>query len=599
MIGRILGNRYQVVEKIGDGGTAFVFRGLDSLLNRSVTVKVLRPEYVSDQDFVRRFRREAQAAASLSHPNIVSIYDVGQEDGIHYIVMEYVKGQSLKEQINNLGRLPLRVALDYACQIAHALSHAHRHGIIHRDVKPHNILINEEGRVKVTDFGIAHAVTAATVTYNGAILGSVHYFSPEQACGGYTGDKSDIYSLGVVLYEMLSGNIPFAGDTPVSVALKHVQEPFPDVRVQNGEVPAAVSQIIRRAVAKDPEKRYDSARKMAQDLTDFMQGRSLPPVVDDGEEKPLRQTVKGKGKRPFPWRAVVLGSLLLVLLAVLAGVMQLREMLVVPEVDVPLVEGESLTNATRILEESGLKNYRIVESLHDEEVPPGHVLRQFPAAGRKAKKTRQIELTLSAGPVLVVIEGVTGKTELEATLVLEGLGFEVWPVREYSEQEPAGTVIRQDPGEGFTLPRGSRVTITVSQGGRPFPMKDLTRATLEEARVWLELFGLRQRLVDQEESEHPAGTVVRQSPAAGEMVQAGDFVDLVVSSGPAAAAAYPIKVNTADIPRGELITIFIRDAQGPREELYVSTGEVIQTFGYGSGTVEVRWLNQVKHITFP
>jgi len=206
MIGKILGNRYEVGERIGDGGTAFVYKAQDTLLNRNVTIKVLRPEYVSDKDFVRRFRREAQAAASLSHPNIVSIYDVGCEDSIHYIIMEYIQGRSLKELVEESGRLTVKMAVDYTCQIANALSHAHRHGIVHRDVKPHNILITEDGRVKVTDFGIAQAVTMATVTYSGAILGSVHYFSPEQAKGAQTGEKSDIYSLGVVLYEMLTGS---------------------------------------------------------------------------------------------------------------------------------------------------------------------------------------------------------------------------------------------------------------------------------------------------------------------------------------------------------------------------------------------------------
>ena len=252
MIGKILGNRYRIVEKIGDGGTAFVFKGLDTILNRHVTVKVLRPEYAGDQDFVRRFRREAQAAAGLSHPNIVSVYDVGHENGVHYIVMEYVQGRSLKALIEEMGRLNIYQAAEYAANIALALSHAHKHGIIHRDVKPHNILISDDGRVKVTDFGIAQAVTASTLTYSGEILGSVHYFSPEQARGGATDEKSDIYSLGIVLYEMLTGRIPYSGESPVSVAVKHLQEPFPDPEEVNPQIPRALCQIVRKAVEKDP-----------------------------------------------------------------------------------------------------------------------------------------------------------------------------------------------------------------------------------------------------------------------------------------------------------------------------------------------------------
>lgn len=600
MIGKVLGNRYQVVEKIGDGGTAFVFRGLDGLLNRSVTIKVLRPEYVSDQDFVRRFRREAQAAASLSHPNIVSIYDVGQEDGIHYIVMEYIKGQSLKELINSTGHLPVRIAVDYATQIAYALAHAHKHGIIHRDVKPHNILLNEEGRVKVTDFGIAQAATAATVTYNGEILGSVHYFSPEQARGGQTGEKSDIYSLGVVLYEMLAGSVPFTGGSPVSVALKHIQESFPDVRVQNGEVPLAVSRIIHKAVAKDLEKRYPSAREMAQDLSDFLLGRSVNvSKAGQSEGKSAPATVKTKNGKAFPRRAVGIAAIVLLLLAVMVGAMQLWGMLVVPEVEVPLVEGESLAVAASILEEKEL-GYRIGESEHDDEVPAGQVLRQFPSAGHRVKITRLIELTLSKGPVLITVKNVIGKTELEATLMLKN-DFKVEVLLEHSDEEPRGTVIKQSPAEGFSLPKGSLVTITVSQGGRLFLMKDLSGAPLEVAQDWIELFGLQLRPVTEEKSHLPVGTVIRQSPAAGEKVQAGESVGLVISRGPdeETAGAYSIWVDTTHIPQGEQITIIINDARGRRQETYLSTGAVIETFGFGSGTVEIRWQDQVESRIFP
>lgn len=533
MIGKILGKRYQVVEKIGDGGTAFVFKGMDNLLNRHVTVKVLRPEYVSDQDFVRRFRREAQAAASLSHPNIVSIYDVGEEDGIRYIVMEYIQGQSLKELIDDLGRLPIRMAVDYACQIAHALSKAHKHGIIHRDIKPHNILIGEDGRLKVTDFGIAQAVTASTVTYSDAFMGSVHYFSPEQASGGQTDEKSDIYSLGIVLYEMLTGKVPYSGDSPVSVALKHIQEPFPKPREINSQIPVPVERIIRKAVEKSPENRYVSAREMSGELSNFLNGRENV-AADEVLVQNARQTEKVKlaeksRLKPIHRAALVAAALIIALLVF--GVLMLRAYWVVPDVEVPAVEGELLSQAASILTEAGLA-HRVADQVASDLVPSGQVISQSPAAGRVVKKGREIELVLSTGPDLVEVEDVVGKMVREASLLLEGQGFVVEVLERHSD-EPSGTVIASNPGKGHRISRGSTVTLNVSIGGRPFPVRNLRGLNLEDAKKWLELFGLQLGFVDEEDSDiYAAGQVMDQLPAAGELVQAGTTIDLTVSKGP-------------------------------------------------------------------
>jgi serine/threonine-protein kinase len=602
MIGKILGNRYQVAEKIGDGGTAFVYKGLDNLLNRNVTIKVLRPEYVNDQDFVRRFRREAQAAASLSHPNIVSIYDVGYEDGIHYIVMEFIKGLSLKEQISEMGYLPVKMAVDYACQIAHALEHAHRHGIIHRDVKPHNILITDDGRVKVTDFGIAQAVTAATVTYNGAILGSVHYFSPEQASGGHTGEKSDLYSLGVVLYEMLTGRVPYNGDSPVSIAVKHIQEPFPDPMEVNEDIPVSVQQIISRAVEKDPDKRYLSAREMSEALSQWLSGvepkNGYKKPAAHRDRRPGRKMEAGATKHGKRW--TILLVILLVATAITIGVWQLRSFFIVPELEVPDVEGRSISDAAQLLDEAELK-YRIADQMPDDQVPSGHVLRQTPSPGKRVKKNRIIDLVLSTGPVLVEVEDVVGKTELEATIILRGQDFDVDVNQAFSDEVP-GTVIRQDPGKGFKYAKGSTVTLTVSKGGQPFQMLDLHALSLSDAKNWISLFGLKLRYVSEENSEElAAGFVISQSPAAGEMVQPGDLVDLVVSKGSDQQELQQreIRVNTSQIPAGELVMLTIIDAAGTRTEEYVSDGEVIVTMGWGNGVVEVRWLDRMESKTFP
>lgn len=605
MIGKILGNRYQVVEKIGDGGTAFVYKGMDNLLNRHVTIKVLRPEYVSDQDFVRRFRREAQAAASLSHPNIVSIYDVGFEDGIHYIVMEYIQGQSLKELIDDMGHLPVKMAADYACQIAHALGKAHKHGIIHRDVKPHNILIGEDGRVKVTDFGIAQAVTASTVTYNGAILGSVHYFSPEQARGGQTEEKSDLYSLGVVLFEMLTGRVPFSGDSPVSIAVKHLQEPFPNPREINPEIPEAVSRIIKKAVEKDPENRYRSAREMSDDLSSWLLGRDVKSTVDPApiitkartENPPVKSRTK-KGMKPWQWIAVITGILLLFF--IIFGFIRLRDFLIVPDVVVPEVEGETLARAAELLDEAGL-HYRIADQIASDTVPAGHVIGQTPAAGRKVKRMREIELVLSTGPDLVAVEDVVGKMVREARLILERAGFKVEVIERHSE-EPPNTVIQQDPGPGHRISKGSTVTLVVSIGGRPFRIANLEGLTLDDARNWLELFGLKLRRVSEEPSNiYAAGVVLNQFPAAGELVQAGDEVDLVISKGPEhpSLPRHTIEISIADIPIGETFTVTVRDTVGERTDPFESDGTSITVFGYGQGTVTLRWGDRVETRTFP
>ncbi len=287
MIGKQLGGRYEILGRVGGGGMAIVYKGLDILLHRHVAVKVLRQQYVHDEEFIQRFRREAQAAASLSHPNVVSIYDVGQEEDIHYIVMEYVEGTTLNEQIKEKAPLQVEEAVHIASQICDALDHAHHNQIIHRDIKPHNILIGKNGRVKVTDFGIARAVTSSTITQTGSVVGSVHYFSPEHAKGTPTGEQSDLYSLGIVMYQMLTGRLPFLGESPISVALKHLQEDVEEPRKVNPLIPQSVENIILRAMRKSTSERYRSAKDMLSDLESCLlpHRRNEPKVnfLDDDE----------------------------------------------------------------------------------------------------------------------------------------------------------------------------------------------------------------------------------------------------------------------------------------------------------------------------
>lgn len=378
MEGQRLGGRYQVETRIGGGGMAIVYKAKDLILHRQVAVKILRSQFGMDEDFVNRFHREAQAVASLSHPNVVGVYDVGQDDETHYIVMEYIEGHTLKEVINQQGALPIEEAVRISIQICDALDHAHQNNIIHRDIKPHNIMIGKNGRVKVTDFGIARAVTSTTITHTNSILGSVHYFSPEQARGGVSAEKSDIYSLGIVLYEMVTGQLPFSGDSPITIALKHLQEPLPEPRESNPNIPQSVENIIFKALVKDPFLRYSSARAMLLDLetcllperrdeekvvfpVDNEQTRVVPVITPEmleqayqtrpsgirgrsGQEEEERKGKQGWWKKTLGW----FGAIGLFIVLAFFGFSFLLEFFgAVPEVSVPHVEGTQVTIAER------------------------------------------------------------------------------------------------------------------------------------------------------------------------------------------------------------------------------------------------------------
>ncbi|MDU2240758.1 MAG: Stk1 family PASTA domain-containing Ser/Thr kinase, partial [Paenibacillus sp.] len=386
MIGHELGGRYQIIERIGGGGMALVYKAQDLLLNRYVAIKVLRQQFVNDEEFIRRFRREAQSAASLSHPNIVSVYDVGQEDEVHYIVMEYVEGQNLNEIIKERAPLQVDEAVRIASQIADALDHAHHNQIIHRDIKPHNILIGRNGRVKVTDFGIARAVTSATITQTGSVVGSVHYFSPEHAKGVATGEKSDLYSLGIVLYQMLTGRLPFLGESPISVALKHLQEQFDEPRVVNPMIPQSVENIILKSMRKNPGERYQSAKEMLRDLEtcllperrtesklafiedhDEDSTRIIPAIRPQSQGSPagasklsrdggaVTEERNGTQKKKIWGKPALWVSLTLVVLLALAGVAwYVTNLVTVPEVAVPNVINLEEEKAVQALTDKGI-----------------------------------------------------------------------------------------------------------------------------------------------------------------------------------------------------------------------------------------------------
>lgn len=542
MVGKILAERYELIEKIAEGGMAKVFRGRDLLLKRTVAVKVLKDQMTGDAGFVRRFKREAQSAAALSHPNIVNIFDVGEDDGTYFMVMEFVDGKNLKEYIREKGRLPVPEAAYIARQIAEALEQAHAAGVVHRDIKPQNILFPKDGKVKVTDFGIAIAGDGATLTVGDHIIGSVQYISPEQARGGLAGKQSDLYSLGIVLYEMVTGKVPYDGESPVAVAMKHIQEPIVPPRHLVSSIPEPLERIILKAVQKDPSLRYVSARKFLEDL--LFGGPSetpqaaLPYVVkhtdDDDDDLILRPSNEGAAafdyyvspKKSRTWLKLLI-LLLFLALMVTGSIYILNTYVIVPEIAVPEVVGLSRDDAAQILTEAGLvPNPEIILVYHDE-IDMGYVVRTEPAPGRAVRRDRVINMFISQGPQYIITPDLTERTEREAEMLLRDLGLTMVVIREYNDEVPEGLVFRQLPGELFRISQGEEVIVHVSLGRSPFLIANLLGFSEAAAIDYLEENGLRPR-VRYQPTIGFSGHVVDQFPAAGQEVRAGQSVDIVV-----------------------------------------------------------------------
>lgn len=486
MIGKVLEGRYEIVSELGGGGMARVYRGQDRLLNRNVTIKILREQYASDKEFLARFQREAQAVASLSHPNVVSIYDVGQEDDLHYLIMEYVEGRSLKDLISERAPLPPLEAIDISLQICDALEHAHENGVIHRDIKPHNILITRNGRVKVTDFGIAQAVSEVTMSQSGTMIGSVHYLAPEQARGGVIGATADIYSLGIVLYEMLTGDLPFHGETPVAVALKHLQENPRPVRELNPNVPPALERVVMRTLEKDPARRYPSAAALRSDLlavrnalADATFATQVLPAIETPDPP---STLPKPRRRPRVWAWVLMALLFLGLAA--AGLWAgFRYYLAVGETLVPSVVGLPEGQALEQLAAAGLRG-QVIARQYDASVPAGQVMAQDPGPNQRVRRGRVVALTVSQGARLVRVPSVIGETERNARLILENANLKVAAdtLKVYHPSIPAGSVVDQNPPANTQQPEGTEVRLIISKGpgtpvyhrplrGRPFPRR--------------------------------------------------------------------------------------------------------------------------------
>ena len=579
IIGKMLDNRYEILEKIGNGGMATVYKAKCHVLNRFVAIKILKDEFTTDSEFIKKFKTEAQSAASLTHPNIVSIYDVCNEDNLYYIVMELIQGKTLKDIIIEDGILSWKWSVNIATQIASALDAAHKHNIIHRDIKPHNIMITEDGIAKVADFGIAKAVSNSTITAFGTTIGSVHYFSPEHARGGYTDAKSDIYSLGIVMYEMLTGRVPFDADTPVSVALKQVQEEPEDPMKFNKEIPLGVNRIILKAMQKDPNLRYQSAADMVTDLKmalkkpneDFVvlatrnensPTQRVPTIYElemensnerkkkknDGKDKEEKTENIFKRMGNFLNKHKALKVLLILLICgglfsgALFGTITFvnnarPQEVVMPDLSGTVEGNKRMTKeaATAALTELGFANIKYVEE-YSEEIEEGLVIKQEPKfqENYKLNITKEITLTISKGQKIVTLpKKIVGKQVEEIKTELEKLELNYNEIPETSEEVEKGIILAVDPEEGAEISASTVVNLTVSAGSqyKDVPVPNVLNKSEAEARTMLAEFS-DVEVTYTEDADKSDGIVTSQNIQAGKTVKENEKIVITVNKQP-------------------------------------------------------------------
>lgn len=638
LVGKVIGNRYEILEKIGEGGMATVYKARCNILKRYVAVKVLREEYTTDEEFIKRFNTEAQAAASLTHPNIVSIFDVGHEDNIYYIVMELVQGKTLKEIINEDGVLPWKWSINIAIQVASALETAHKNNIVHRDIKPHNIIITEDGIAKVTDFGIAKAVSNSTITAFGTTIGSVHYFSPEHARGGYTDAKSDIYSLGVVMYEMLTGRVPFDADTPVSIALKHMQEkPVEPIKL-NPSIPLAINKIIMKAMEKEPSLRYQSATEMLKDLSMALKDPEGEFVKSNAETLQYTQRVPVLGEEPQAevksknkkrklaiyfekhptakkvWITVI--AILLVILIPIAGFFGVQAVLkagLPKDVKLPNFVGQTIEEAKATLGKEKLTLE--TEEVYNDEIEIGKIISQDPpfSEGATVKENTIVKVKISKGPEIVKMIKVVGMKYEDAERQLkDDLHLNVEKIEETSKTVEKEYVIKQEIEEGKDIKVGETVKLYVSIGTglKEIAMPYVIGDTEEEAKKKLE--GLTVTVVYEEDMSKTDGRVLKQSIEAGTTIEEKTKVTITVNkieeikigvvklnlkSFLGSESEIKLDENGQEIDPTVNVKITVND-----EPIYNDTNRKdetnIEAEVSGKGTVTVKvWINDIKKTT--
>ena len=595
--GKVIGSRYEIIQKVGNGGMAIVYKARDMVLNRFVAVKVLRDEFTTDEEFIKRFETEAQSAARLTHANIVSIYDVGVDNGIYFIVMELIQGKTLKEIIvEEGGPLPWKWSVNVAIQIASALEVAHRNNIIHRDIKPHNIIITEDGVAKVTDFGIAKAVSNSTITAFGTTIGSVHYLSPEHARGGYTDAKSDIYSLGVVMYEMLTGRVPFDADTPVSVALKHMQEEPQEPIELNPNIPESINKIIMKALKKDPMERYQTSMELLKDLKQALKNPSGDFVEDvvydrtartqkistdaygniiDKKENNKNQNKLKKFITNHKKLSIFIGIILLFFIA-FGGTIGILSITNPKEVDLPNVVGKQKEEAQKIIEEAKLV-YEVEREEYNKDVQEGHVISQDPTYSEKYHAVKQgstVKVVISKGIEKATVPKVVGQKKEDAIKTLEDAKLKAEIIEETSKTVEEGYVISQETQENTEVSAGDTVKIHISTGTG---IKQVTMTSVigkEEATAKSELedLGLKATIVYEENTSKDNGIVLKQSIDTGTTVDEGTTVT--------------ITVNKLEETKSATVTINVKSITGGYKETSSSEKEENSTNKNSTSTQE-------------
>ena len=554
--GRLLGNRYEIIEKIGSGGMATVYKAKCHVLNRYVAIKILRDEFTTDEEFIKRFEVEAQSAASITHPNIVSVYDVGVDGNLYYIVMELIKGKTLKEIIiEERGPLPWKWSVNIAIQIASALEIAHKNHIIHRDIKPHNIIITEDGVAKVTDFGIAKAVSNSTITAFGTTIGTVHYFSPEHARGGFTDEKSDLYSLGVVMYEMLTGKVPFDADTPVSVALKHMQEEPRPAKEVNPNIPLAVNDVIMKALKKDSTLRYQSATEMLIDLRralkepsgDFVDNKeytgdfptqriSTIGMEEENSRLASKNTAKKQNKfvqfvKKHKALSIIIGLILLFVISISATI-GITNATMPKEVQIPNLVGMTADEAKALLDKEKIK-YVEESQEYNTEYEAGKIISQNPpyVENRKIKQNTEMKVVISLGTETTKVPKLKGLTKQEAEDAAKEAKIKLEYEEEISKTVEAGVIIKQDTDEGKEVNAGDTVKVYVSIGTgiKQVVVSSVMYKDEESAKQILTGLGLSVDVEYGEDKTRGNGVVLKQSIDSGKTVDEGTKITITVN----------------------------------------------------------------------
>lgn len=554
--GKLISERYQVLGVIGTGGMSVVYKALDTKENRTVAVKVLQDKFQENEELVRRFRREATAASKMSHDNIVRMLDVGSDGGMQYLVMEYVEGRTLKQIITSEGRLSAERAVKYALRILAALDHAHKRGIVHRDIKPQNILVDNNDVIKVADFGIARLVdnTTGTLSDSNTALGTVQYMSPEQANGDPVDERGDLYSLGIVIYEMLTGEVPFSGDNAVAIAVKQMREVAMTMRSKYRDIPRSLDEVVFKAIEKQPDHRYQDARSMAKDLSRALRQPKGGYVKSYEENKPLGERI-----RSFLNTALVVLSILVVVTVVTYGFIKVRDILY--GVDVPYTIGMTREEANEAARLSGME--ALIVEQYSYDVEKGRVISQSPAGGTRSRKNRPLTLTVSGGTEPQYLPDTTGMSRVSALELLSDNGFPtVYIEYDCVKGEDVDTVLRQSPNEG-TAQYGQSITLTVNSAEISMPL--LAGQSRSQALGILDMLGLNATITTGYSADDAPDTVLMQNPPAGTGLIRGSTVNLMVTleNVPEYYGSYSLKV-----PLDMNVRMVLLSPSGTETEVY-------------------------------